>query len=152
MKAVRILTISIMLAAIFLTVFACQDIASPLEDFKWVLIQYTQSGNEKTPLADTEISAFFESKTKTVTGSGGVNSYGGKYTVDHLTMKVTDMTWTLVSGGEAKDTQEQSVLKILSNADRFEMDHGQLFIYAGQDRLVFKNTNSTVKPPTHWGG
>ena len=89
MRPVVILAALIILAAITISFTACQDIASPLEDFNWKLVNYGGPGGMKAALPDTEVTAFFDSKSKTVTGSGGCNDYSAPYEVDHLTLKIS---------------------------------------------------------------
>ncbi len=153
MKLVRAIAAMMILASVFLTFTACQDIASPLEDFKWVLTQYGEPGEVHIPLSNTEVSAFFDSKTKTVSGGDGFNDYTGNYTVDLLTVSINGTLMTTMNSCSADiAAQEKFFISTLQNADRFAMDHGNLTIYAGENSLTFKNTNSTIKPPTHWGG
>lgn len=153
MKLVRALAAFVILATVFFTFTACQDIASPLEDFKWVLIQYSTPGEIHEPVANIEVSAFFDSKTKTVSGGDGFNDYTGAYSVDHLTLSINGTLMVTKNNCSADvAAQEAFFISTLQSAERFAMDHGKLTIYAGNNGLTFKNTNSTVKPPTHWGG
>lgn len=151
MKVLWILALAVILTAGIFSLAGCREIGSPLEDFNWVLIRYGEPGSYKTPLPDTEITAFFNSEDKRVTGSGGCNGYGGTYEVDGLDLKITELAQTLISCGDEKDAQEKEFMDALRNAGRFEMDQGNLIIYSGQTRLVFRNTNSTVPPPSFWG-
>ena len=152
MRLVRAIAAVMILASIFLTFTACEDIASPLEDFKWVLTQYGAPGDLHFPVGNTEVSAFFDSKTKTVSGGDGFNDYTGTYAVDHLTVTLNGkLTVTKNACSADVAAQENYFVSTLQRADRFAMDHGKLTIYAGVDSITFKNTNSTIKPPTHWG-
>jgi len=47
--------------------------------------------------------------------------------------------------------QESAYMSILQKADRYEMDHGNLVIYSGQSRLIYKLGNITLKQVNHWG-
>lgn len=150
-KILALITGVIILVSGMAALTACQTIGSPLEDYKWVLVQYGESAGIKQVIADTEVYAFFDSRDKTVTGSGGCNIFGGKYEVDGLTLKVSDIFQTTLSCGGEKYIQESVFLNIMKNAENFEMERGQLIIYGGKARLIFNNTNLTVKPPTKWG-
>ena len=152
MKLVRFLVIALMLAAGILPAASCQSIASPLEDFNWVLTQYTTPGGSKTPLANTEITARFDSKTKIVNGSGGCNTYSAQYTTERLSLTITSgINATKISSGAEKDAQEAEFFSLLKNATGFEMDHGQLTIISGNLRMHFKQTDVPIKTVTHWG-
>ena len=152
MKILRILAIIIILAVILPAVAACQKIASPLEDFNWILTRYGDPGSMKTPLPDTQVTAFFDSKEKKVSGSGGCNTYGGAYTVDHLSLTITGpLVMTEMSCGGEKDIQENQFLNALQKADSFELEQGQLIIHSGNYRLYFKQTDIPVKTISQWG-
>jgi heat shock protein HslJ len=153
MKLVRLFFAFMVLTTVLMAFTACESIASPLEDFRWLLIQYGAPGGIHTPLPQTEVIAFFESKTKTVSGGDGFNDYTGTYNVDRLTVSING-TLLVTKNACSMDiaAQESYFISTLQRADRFEMDHGKLTIFAGIDMLTFKNTDSTVKPPTHWGG
>ena len=152
MKLVRFLAITIILAAVILPAASCQSIASPLEDFNWVLTQYTLPTGVKTPLAGTEITARFDSKTKIVNGSGGCNTYIAQYTTERLSFNITSaINATKISCGAEKDAQEAEFFNLLKNATGFAMDHGSLIIESGNVRMYFKQTDIPIKTVTHWG-
>ena len=151
MKSAQIYLLVLILFALLFPLLSCADIASPLEDFNWVLTRYGDLNNTKTPLEGTEVTARFDSKTKTVHGNGGTNDFGGKYIVDHLTLKITDITLTTLTGGAEKDAQEMEFIKELTGATSFIMDHGQLIIESGNARLYFKQTDKPLKTITKWG-
>jgi heat shock protein HslJ len=148
----RLLLIIVLLAGGIITISACQSIASPLEDFNWVLMQYNQGSVVKMPLTDTQITARFDSKTKIVNGNGGCNTYSAKYTTERLTLTITSgINATKVSCGGEKDIQEAAFFNLLKNATGFELDHGQLVIESGNARMYFKQTDVPIKTVTHWG-
>jgi heat shock protein HslJ len=152
MKSAHILTLAVMLAALLLPAASCQDIAPPLENLNWVLIQYGTLQEPKTPLADTQITAYFDGKTKSVTGQTGCNSYRANYTVDGLGLNIRQpVTMTKVFCGGAKGIQEKEYISQLQFAATFEMDRGQLILKSGANRLRFKQTDKPVKTVTEWG-
>jgi heat shock protein HslJ len=151
MKIARILAVTLMLLAAILPVVSCQSIASPLEDFNWICIQYGSNSNLITPLPDTQLSARFDSKTKKVTGSGGINDFNASYTVERLTVTIGTMTVTKMGGSAEIMAQESSYLNLFKKVDRFEMSHGQLTLYSGENRIIFKQTDVPLKTVTHWG-
>src|SRR4030067_887492 len=95
MKAFKIVLTLVILLTGLITLNACK-IESPIENYTWVLTSYGQPGSMKTPLADTELTAFFESETKQIKGNGGCNGYGGDYTVDGLSLSITGLISTLM--------------------------------------------------------
>jgi heat shock protein HslJ len=151
MKSPKVVMVIIIALGIFLTVTACQ-LASPLEDYTWILTSYSYNFKAITALPDTEVMAFFSSKDKTVSGSAGCNSYGGKYELDRLTLSFPGpLASTLMACSDAINAQESEYLKILQKADSFEMDHGNLIIHSGNDRLNFKRGSSTEPTISKWG-
>lgn len=129
----------IIVMAGFLTLTACQDIASPLQDYTWVLMSYSEVGKTINALPGVEVTAFFSSKDETVRGTGGCNTYGGKYELDLMNLTFPDsLTTTLMACSEAINQQESEYLKILQNAQSFEMDHGNLIMHCGQKTIKFK--------------
>jgi heat shock protein HslJ len=89
-------------------------------------------------MADTEVTATFDSETEEVGGSAGCNIYSGSYTIDgdELIMDgpfaVTEM-WC----GEEKDAQEKEYLDILLSAESYEVENGKLTVYCGDNALNF---------------
>jgi heat shock protein HslJ len=151
MKIARIITVALMLLAAVFPIASCQSIASPLEDFNWVCYQYGPPGGPKTPLADTQLSAHFDSKTKMVTGSGGINDFSANYTVERLTITIGIMTFTKMGGSPENMAQENAYFNLLKNVNRFEMEQGRLILFNGENRLYFKQTDVPLKTVTHWG-
>jgi heat shock protein HslJ len=140
-----------MLASILFTLAACQDVASPLENYGWILTQYGEPGNIKTVLADVEVSAYFDSKAKIVSGSGGCNTYSGSYAVDHLTLTITGpLSMTKMSCGGDKDLQENEFINTLQKVDSYEVERGELIIYCGNHYLRFKRAGAGFKTVNYW--
>jgi heat shock protein HslJ len=138
MKLLKIILAVIVLLTGLLTLNACQTLASPLEDYTWVLTLRGEPGNMKSPLPDTEVTAFFDSKEKKVRGNGGCNAYGGSYEVDGLNLSITgSLMMTEMWCGDEKGEQESQFLKALQAAESFELDHGNLIIYCGKQTLHF---------------
>lgn len=151
MKSPKIVIVLIIALGIFLTVTACR-LASPLEDYNWVLTGYSYNMKSINALPGTPVTAFFSSKGEMARGSAGCNSYGGKYKLDRLTLSFTGpLTSTLMACSDAINAQESDYLKILQNADSFEMDHGNLIIHSGKDRLFFRRANASEININKWG-
>lgn len=151
MKITRILTAVVMLLAVIIPLASCQTIASPLEDFNWVCYQYGDPANYTKPLTGTELSAHFDSKTKMVTGSGGINDFSANYTVERLTVTIGNLTVTKMGGDPEILTRENAYLDLLKKVDRFEMEQGRLILFSGNNRAYFKQTDVPLKTVTHWG-
>jgi heat shock protein HslJ len=132
-----------------LAVSSCA-VKSPLEDYEWVLTAYNVGTQNKILVAGTELTAVFNSTDKIVRGSGGSNTYTADFVVNGLGLTLSNFRYTEMSGGPAKDTQEQEFFSILSKTERFELDHGNLFIFSGMNRLTFKRVGAG-KTPSHWG-
>jgi heat shock protein HslJ len=142
MKLFRIIMAVIIVLGGILTMTACQDIASPLEDYTWVMTSYSEAGKTINALPGVGVTAFFSSKDETVSGNAGCNSYGGRYKLDRLALSFPGpLTSTLMACSEAINQQESEYLKILQKADSFEMDHGNLIIHC--DRSTIKFTRKT---------
>ena len=109
-----------------------------LEDIVWALESYGKPNNLKTVLTGTEITARFNSEDGYVIGSGGCNSYGGKYELSGNKLTIIDsLTQTLISCGEEKNQQEEQFLTALQSAKSFQIDDGKLTINCIDKILLF---------------
>jgi heat shock protein HslJ len=151
MKALTIILAAVILLGGILTLNACQSLNSPLEDYNWILTSWTEKGDMKALVPDTQLTACFNGKDKTMSGSGGCNQYSGSYKVDGLNLTITELVTTLMSCGEQKDEQERQYLNALKHAANFKLDHGNLIIYCGMDTLQFKREDASTKTISQWG-
>ncbi len=136
------LTNVILAAVIFLVglaaLNACQTVKSPIEDYTWVLTTRTDSGNVIAPLPDTEITILFKSEDKTFSGNAGCNYYSGTYSLAGTNLGINEnIAVTEMWCGEEKGRQETEYLAALADAVKFEMDHGNLIMFCGQQTLYF---------------
>ena len=114
--------------------------SSGLEDAVWVLESYGAQGNLKAVLADTEVTATFNSAERQVTGSGGCNHYFGSYEVNDDNLSIPGpIGATEMSCGEQKDAQEREYLGILRVAESYKIEDGKLTINCGNQVLIFKS-------------
>ena len=151
MKFFKIGIVSLILLINALAPVAC-SVKPPIEDFAWVLTSYGQPGKFQSALATPEVTAYFSSKDSTVKGSTGPNTYGGTFKIDGMSLTITNLQITLVGSTDPKITaQESTYVSYLQKADRYEMDHGNLIIHAGDNQLIFKLGNITLKQVNHWG-
>jgi heat shock protein HslJ len=110
-----------------------------LEDTTWLLQSYGEAGNLQAVLEDTEVTAEFTSKEKTVKGSAGCNSYSGGYELDKNKLTLPGpIISTMMACDEPIMDQETAYLSALQSAESFEIDGEQLRINCGQKVLIFK--------------
>ena len=151
MKLFRIGIVLLMLLVGAVAVSAC-TVKPPLEDYVWVLTSYGTPGKFQRALAIPEVTAYFSSQDNTLKGSTGPNSYGGTFQLDEMNLTISNFTVTLVGSTDpAVNTQESTYLSYLQKADRYEMDHGNLIIHSGNNELIYKLGNITLKQVNHWG-
>ena len=113
-----------------------------LEDNKWTLQSYGESGNLKDVLADTKITAEFVSPEETVKGSAGCNSYFGSYELKGSQLSVPGplgVTEMYCMEPEGVMEQEQEYLAILQLAESYKIDDDELRINCGSQFLIFKS-------------
>ena len=141
----RLKSILILLFVIFATLLslsACNQVAEDtitIEDTTWFLESYGEQGNLKAVLADTEITAKFESAEGQVKGSAGCNSYFGDYQIDNNTLSFSMMAHTEMYCMDPEGVMEQETeyLRLLSKAKSYEISEGKLRITAGSEILIF---------------
>lgn len=105
----------------------------------WVLESYGEPDDLKTVLADTEITANFNSAEGKVEGSAGCNDYGGSYQLQGDELSVPGpITATMKSCGEQIDQQEFAYLRALEAAENYTIDDAQLTVVCGETILVFR--------------
>ena len=109
--------------------------AGKFEDMKWVLESY----GGQAVLADTRITATFESADHQVSGSAGCNTYFGEYKVsgDKLTISQLANTEMYCMEPEGVMDQETEYLKMLHATDSYEIRDGKLRINTDGQVLVF---------------
>ena len=136
----RILVVLTLLILAGLTALGgCQELASPLEDYEWVLTKHGKYWEPLNVLPGTEITAHFNSETKEVSGSAGCNTYFGSYEVDGLTLSITGpLAVTEMWCGEEAGEQERVYLEALQDAESFKLTHGDLRIVGNGWQLDFK--------------
>lgn len=111
-----------------------------LEDTKWMLRSYGETGNLTDVLADTEITAEFVSVEGTVKGSAGCNSYFGGYEVEGSQLLIpgpVGATEMYCMEPEGVMDQEQEYLATLQLAESYEIDSDELRISCGSQILIY---------------
>jgi len=114
-----------------------QEVA--LEDTLWALQSYGEPDNLKAVLADTEITATFDSAEKRVNGSAGCNSYFGDYQLSDntLTFLVIGHTEMYCMEPEGAMEQETQYLKTLNSAESYQVKDGTLQVNSGDEILIY---------------
>ncbi|MFC1874276.1 DUF4382 domain-containing protein [Chloroflexota bacterium] len=111
-----------------------------LEDTKWILQSYGETGNLTDVLSGTEVTAEFVSSEGTVKGSAGCNSYFGSYEVEGSQLSIPGpigATEMYCAEPEGVMDQEQEYLAALQLAESYEIDGDELRINCGNQVLVF---------------
>jgi heat shock protein HslJ len=117
----------------------CQELGSPIEDYEWVLTSHGKYWEPLKVLPGTEITAFFDSEKKEVSGSAGCNTYFGRYEVDGLTLTITGpIAVTEMWCGDEAGEQERLYLEALQDAESFRLIQGDLRIEGNGWQLDFK--------------
>ncbi|GEM_PF-2152776 len=114
-------------------------VTSPaFENTTWVLQSYGQPGNLISVLKDREVTAFFDSAKARVSGSAGVNMYGGGYDLKDNKLSIPGpLISTLMAGPQPLMDQEKEFLTALQAAESYKIEGGKLTITCGGKALIF---------------
>lgn len=137
---------SVFILAVSLTACGSNDSGTEevqLDGTSWVLIAYRKT----SPIAGTEPTLNFQDGQ--ASGKASCNSYGGGYTVegDRIQFDALFMTEMYCMEPEGIMKQENTYLQMLGQAERYEIENGQLilFVPGGDGRafetLTFEKTN-----------
>ncbi len=138
MKRFNLLFIAILLIATACTV-ANGGSTTLTVPSKWKLESFGKAGSEASIVQGSTVTLEFNADGQ-VTGSGGCNSYGGKYEIQGSTIKITEVVSTLMAcADEAVNKQEAQYFKALESASGFEVSADKLTILYdnGQSKLIF---------------
>jgi heat shock protein HslJ len=133
------LIMSLYMVCMVLTVVACGNRGSVLEQNKWSLNSYGEQNNPEQVLRDTEITATFESTEGEVNGSSGCNTYFASYEVSGNSLSISNLTYTeraCVSPAGVME-QEQEYLSLLACAESFQVDDTSLTIKCSNGRQLY---------------
>jgi heat shock protein HslJ len=112
-----------------------REVQPALEGTTWILTSY----NNKRPIEGTQPTIQF--KDSQVSGKASCNHYGGNYQVKGNAINFDGLfnTEMACQDPEGVMEQEQTYLKLLKAAQRFELVDGSLTIFSGsQDTLTFE--------------
>jgi heat shock protein HslJ len=122
---------------------ACARGQSALDGTRWRLTEWTLSSLDPR---DFDITAEFADVR--VSGHGGVNSYGGLYTVgSRRSFKVGQLAGTQIAGPELAMRAEGAYLTLLGQACSYRVETGRLTLFdaGGNESLIFEATKAN--PP-----
>jgi len=129
----------VLLVPIVISLAACATKAGALENVTWVLESYGESGNLKSVLADTEITATFNSAEEKVEGSAGCNNYFSGYELKGSELSILGpIGATMMACGDQIDEQERQYLTALESAENYKIEDGELRMTCGNQVLIFK--------------
>lgn len=124
-------TIWALLAAAALVVLAAgcagaKEDPSMLEGREWKAVEVREAGGELVPVpADVTVTARFAEER--ISGSGGVNSYGGSYTTSGSNLiAIGPVNATLMAGPEPAMSIESAYFAALETATRYRVTAGSL--------------------------
>lgn len=143
MKRIRPFEVFGFIIILALTVFAgvsCTkaDTDQELTGVTWVLQSYGNPDKLTTVIGDKELTLIFNKDKQEISGSGGINGYGGNYEVDGNKLTVSRIIHTLIaSTNEDLNNQENRFFQILESSKTFKIDGTQLTITGSQSTLVF---------------
>ena len=106
---------------------------------QWSLVSFGEGGTETPVIEGSAITLEFGEEGQ-AGGSGGCNSYGAKYEVDGNSLKMQEITSTLMACmDEGITEQEQQFFEALQSAGNFEIAGDSLTIWYkdGQGKLNF---------------
>ena len=105
-----------------------------LENHRWVL---ESIGNRRTFAPIRGVFINFDREKRGVGGDTGCNVFGGSYTADRDTIRITDVMSTMRACEEGNKMQvERDLLDGMRRADRYRLDDDRLFLYQGTHLLL----------------
>jgi len=143
MKRIKLYEIFGLVVILALTVIAGVSCAKTGPDANlygvtWVLKSYGQPGSLTPVTTQRETTLTFDKNKMTISGNGGVNGYGGDFTVKGNEITFNGVVHTeMASTDEALNSQENAFFRILGGADSFKIDGLQLTIAGTEGTLVF---------------
>ena len=117
---------------------------------RWALISMGKPG-EETPVIEGSNATLEFGEDGQVGGSGGCNSYGGKYQVEGETVAIREIESTLMACADEQITaQEGRFLQALGTASRFHIAENRLNIFYDNDQniLNFEPLGASSTNPT----
>ncbi|MGD1120079.1 MAG: META domain-containing protein [Dehalococcoidales bacterium] len=138
-KFYEIAGITLIVALTVFSGFSCVKASdnAQLEGVSWVLKFYGQPGNLTNVLPSAEVTLIAEKANSHVSGSGGVNGYGGDFSVNGDKLTITNLIHTMIaSTNQALNEQENTFFSILGSAQSFKINDDELTITGTSGILV----------------
>lgn len=121
---------------------------SALANTRWTLVSFGSPGAETPVITGSNVTLEFKTEGQ-VTGSGGCNSYSGKYLVQDNTLSFSQINSTLMACADAQVTeQEQSYFQALPSAGKFELRDDRLTISSADGQSVLNFSLASTPPPS----
>ena len=148
MLRIKLILTLLVVCLLSLSLIACGGGSTSVdfEDTLWYLDEYGKSGNMKSVLEHTIISATFDSKDGRMHGNAGCNGYSTSYEYDGgFSVSAVARTEMFCSEPAGIMDQEDEYLRILESASTLEIVDGKLNLTSSEGVLVF--IKSTGRKP-----
>ncbi len=134
----KTLCLVLLLAIAISGLTACKAEPAAIDDTAWVLLRFGEQGNLQAVLEGTEITATFNNQGSQIEGSGGCNTYFGKYQAEKNELSISDLASTEMAcpNPEGVLEQEQRYLSALRAAGSYTIEDGELRISSSDNRLL----------------
>lgn len=114
---------------------------SDLESFLWVLDQFGPPHTLQAAIGDDKPTIFFQNDGH-LTGSTGCNRFNGTFTIDDSQIHTGSLAATkkMCPDGEGLLEQEQTILRTLTNAAKYQLEKDtlQIFDVSSSSVLIYK--------------
>jgi putative lipoprotein len=122
---IKLISLIVLLTILLPACVNTDNTSDPLEGTNWEL----SAISKHRPIEESNITLSFEEGL--ARGSSGCNSYGGAYQVNGEQIEFQEFESTVMDCTEPHGVMEQEIdyLNTLGNAQRFEIQDGQLLIY-----------------------
>jgi putative lipoprotein len=130
------LTVVPVIVLALIALIGCAPERNELEGTQWRLTEWTLSSLDPREFGIT--AAFADGQ---ISGHGGVNSYGGPYTLgSRQSFKVGSIASTEMAGPEPAMRAESAYLTLLGQARSYRVDAGRLTLFdaGGNESLIFE--------------
>jgi heat shock protein HslJ len=101
----------------------------------WKLTSYGPASSPTPAAEDTEAGLTFN-EDGTVAGNSGCNGFGGNYTVEGAQVTFSEIVSTLIACEEPLMSQEEAVLKVLTDATTYQIEGNTLTLTNDDIALV----------------
>jgi heat shock protein HslJ len=126
--------------------------ATALEGVTWVLQSYGDAQNPTSILPGTVITARFDGKAHSVSGSAGCNQYGAGYKADagNLVVSAAGVTGKFCGDPAGVMDQEQQYLGLLMSVTQYNVLNGRLELATADGKRVLRYVSATALEGATW--